>query len=213
MIFSIPTLYTFRGDDYGSIRRYDTRDPNNNERAILIGQHAGPVLALAVSPDGRYLASSGTDSILRVWNISTGKALHSIKGHLGPINVCRTDFSFSGNMTCLVSPYILVSSLSLFLSLSLLFFSFLSFFLSFFHSFFLLFFHSFYVYPPFFVEFRMFGYISSSGTLKCPCRRWPGARGRCHSLPQETAVRRMLPSGYGTLIKAARSQKLILAPR
>jgi WD40 repeat protein len=43
----------------------------------LVG-HTGVVIAVAVSPDGRRLASGGIDGTIRFWDVQTGEALHHI---------------------------------------------------------------------------------------------------------------------------------------
>ena len=37
--------------------------------------HRGSVLALAISPDGRLLASGGDDNTIRIWEVATGREL------------------------------------------------------------------------------------------------------------------------------------------
>lgn len=48
---------------------------------LLIVCPAGPVTALAVSPDGARLASGHADGTLAVWNRATGKQLGTVKAH------------------------------------------------------------------------------------------------------------------------------------
>lgn len=45
------------------------------------GEHDGPILALAVSPDGRLAATGGADGFVRIWEIKTGKVVHILQGH------------------------------------------------------------------------------------------------------------------------------------
>jgi WD40 repeat protein/predicted Ser/Thr protein kinase len=47
--------------------------------------HAQEVVAVAVSPDGQYLASAGLDRSIKVWELATGRERLTIHGHDGPI--------------------------------------------------------------------------------------------------------------------------------
>ena len=51
------------------------------QQAVLEGQH-GMVMALAFSPTGNALASSGWEGITRLWDVWSGRALVSGAGHL-----------------------------------------------------------------------------------------------------------------------------------
>lgn len=56
----------------------------------------GVVFAVAISPSGRFVASAGTDRVLRLWNSDTGEAVRTFSGHDGDI-VCVA-FSPDGNL-------------------------------------------------------------------------------------------------------------------
>jgi WD40 repeat protein len=47
--------------------------------------HSERILALAWSPDGKYLASAGEDRTVLIWEIATGRSVHRYGGHLAPI--------------------------------------------------------------------------------------------------------------------------------
>src|SRR5262249_20857978 len=43
--------------------------------------HTAPVFGVAISPDGRTLASGGEDHTVRLWDLATGKQAHVLKRH------------------------------------------------------------------------------------------------------------------------------------
>ena len=56
---------------------------------------------MAFSPDaeGRWIASAGEDSTVKVWDSHTGKLLRSFRGHTGLVS----SVAFSPDGLCLVS--------------------------------------------------------------------------------------------------------------
>ena len=55
--------------------------------------------SLAVSPDGKYLASGASDGLVVLWDLSAGRALKSLRGHEDTV----TSVSFSAEGTLLAS--------------------------------------------------------------------------------------------------------------
>lgn len=63
---------------------------------LMIVCSAGPVTALAVSPDARLLASGHSDGTVCVWDRTTGKQLGTLKAH--EADVKQVAFALSGKM-------------------------------------------------------------------------------------------------------------------
>ncbi|MEH1823519.1 MAG: serine/threonine-protein kinase [Nostoc sp.] len=49
--------------------------------------HENSVLSVAISPDGKTIASSGDNSTIKLWNLTTGKQISSLNGHFQRVNV------------------------------------------------------------------------------------------------------------------------------
>jgi WD40 repeat protein len=47
--------------------------------------HGESILAVAYSPDGRWIVTGSADQTARVWGTATSKVLHTLRGHSGPI--------------------------------------------------------------------------------------------------------------------------------
>ncbi len=50
--------------------------------------------SISFSPDGKTLVSGNTDKTVKLWNVTTGRLLASLEGHIGRIN--SVSFSFDG---------------------------------------------------------------------------------------------------------------------
>jgi eukaryotic-like serine/threonine-protein kinase len=49
-------------------------------------RHNGPAISVAISPDGRWLASGDTRGIVKLWDTITWKEVHSLDAHAGQVN-------------------------------------------------------------------------------------------------------------------------------
>jgi hypothetical protein len=54
------------------------------ERHVLAG-HSGSVHSVAVSPDGTFVVTGGSDGTARIWDAATGEELHVLTGHTGAV--------------------------------------------------------------------------------------------------------------------------------
>jgi WD40 repeat protein/predicted Ser/Thr protein kinase len=62
--------------------------------ALTLTGHAGPVMSVCFSPDGKRLASGSLDKTIKVWDAATGQVVHTLTGHTEP--VVRVCFSPDG---------------------------------------------------------------------------------------------------------------------
>ena len=58
--------------------------PHDALLRVLTG-HTGAVWALAVAPDGTWLASASDDDTVRIWDPHTGQTRHTLTGHTGAV--------------------------------------------------------------------------------------------------------------------------------
>ena len=78
-------------------------DVETFETRALKGQHRGPVRALTWSPDGSRIASTAADGMLRIWDSFAGDEMAVLQLPLSNENICRVDWSPSGQQLAVAS--------------------------------------------------------------------------------------------------------------
>ena len=88
------------GSDSGAL---DVVSLGQRAQRFTLGQHAGPVVALAWSPDGSHLVSTGVDNTVRLWNTTTHTLQRSLTRPDEPMQTVT--FSGDGRRFVTSSPY------------------------------------------------------------------------------------------------------------
>ena len=65
------------------------RVPEARDGLTLLGPRVSSGDSASVSPDGQMLVSAGDDTIVRLWDLSTGRLLHAFEGHTAPVRGLR----------------------------------------------------------------------------------------------------------------------------
>jgi len=68
------------------VHKFPGRPATKNIPAKMITGHFDEILTMAVSSDGRYLASGGRDKLIRLWDLRTNEELDAFKGHRAAIS-------------------------------------------------------------------------------------------------------------------------------
>ena len=60
-------------------------DAKTGKQTGSIKGHSDTIDGLALSKDGKYLASASEDQTVKIWELATGKAVQTLKGHTGTV--------------------------------------------------------------------------------------------------------------------------------
>ena len=74
---------TFRRDKI--VRIWDLRNPF---KSTALDAHDKTAESICFSPDNRFLATTGWDSQVHIWDVLTGKRIDNLEGHIGHVTAC-----------------------------------------------------------------------------------------------------------------------------
>jgi len=81
--------WLFTGDSWGRLQAWDYTAEKPKAAWNIAEAHAGWLRSIAVSGDGKVLATCGRDQVVRLWDAATGKKLHELTGHNEDVFVVR----------------------------------------------------------------------------------------------------------------------------
>jgi WD40 repeat protein len=88
--------HVYTGSKNGIVEKWDIKDtrrpvrlnPVNREKnKLVLGGHIDDVISIALSNEGKFLATGGTDKRICIWATSTMTHLKTFSQHRGPVMV------------------------------------------------------------------------------------------------------------------------------
>jgi eukaryotic-like serine/threonine-protein kinase len=70
----------------GAVNVIEILDLATGKSVMNLRGQSGAMDSVAVSPDGRRIASGGSDNTVRIWDVQTGEELHTLYGHIGRVH-------------------------------------------------------------------------------------------------------------------------------
>ncbi|MEE0916768.1 MAG: TIR domain-containing protein, partial [Bacteroidales bacterium] len=67
--------------DVPQVPKLESISPNDFRELRTLTGHDDRVLSVAVSPDGKYLASGSLDNTVKIWDANSGVCIRTLKGH------------------------------------------------------------------------------------------------------------------------------------
>ena len=65
----------------GTVEPIKLWDVNTGQELRTLAGHPGGILSIVFSPDGKTLASGGSDKLIKIWDVATGREVRVIAGH------------------------------------------------------------------------------------------------------------------------------------
>ena len=77
----------------GEVRVWDS---GTGEVLFALSGHAHPLIAVAWSRDGRWIASAGWDQVVKLWDAETRREIHKLRGHASQSVASRSATTVNG---------------------------------------------------------------------------------------------------------------------
>lgn len=72
-------------DELAHLRMHWARTPLSRQLTLMLTGHRAAIIGVAVTPDGMRAITGAEDATARVWELDTGRTIHTLDGHDGPV--------------------------------------------------------------------------------------------------------------------------------